>query len=324
MLRLCLAATAVFLLVSTAVAGVPSRGAGPTAIDAAHTALGGNRGGLGAAQDRERCGLRAGGCFRTYEYGVIYWSARSGAQPVWGYLGAAWDASAAQNGALGYPLGAPACAQGTCSQDFERGSISWTAAAGAQVLKDIDNPASLHAVVNKQRPLAPASYHPDDLVAVGGYVLRAEAAAAFAGMQAAAAGQGVEVRIQSAYRSFDMQSGLYGGYVQQYGADVADTFSARPGHSEHQTGAALDIADGSGACTLQSCFSTTPAGSWAAENAHLFGFIVRYPGGADAVTGYSYEPWHLRYVGAATAAAMQAAGVATLEEFMALPPAPDY
>ena len=101
----------------------------------------------------------------------------------------------------------------------------------------------------------------------------------------------------SGYRSYSQQASLYDSYVRQYGQATADTLAARPGFSEHQTGLAMDIGNASGVCALQACFATTPAGKWAAANAATYGFIIRYPAGAEAVTGYTYEPWHLRYVG---------------------------
>ncbi|MCC3277708.1 D-alanyl-D-alanine carboxypeptidase family protein [Arthrobacter sp. zg-Y40] len=319
-----ISATAVFLLTATLAVAVPSQGAGTTAIDTLYQAQGGSAGALGAVRDKERCGLRAGGCFRAYEHGSVYWSPQTGAQPVQDPLAATWHRLSAQDGALGYPVRAMGCSHGTCSQDFERGSLAWTADTGTVASQDTDDPASIFVLVNKQHALAPADYRPEDLVSVDGSSLRAEAAEAFGAMQAAAAKEGVGLKMVSAFRSFDTQSSLYRGYVEQHGSEQADTFSARPGFSEHQTGLALDIADAGGTCTLQACFESTAAGTWAASNASDYGFIIRYPAGSEAVTGYSYEPWHLRYVGVSAASALRTDGIATWEEFLSLPPAPGY
>ena len=189
---------------------------------------------------------------------------------------------------------------------------------------DTDDPGSTAVVVNKQRPLNPVVYAPEDLVAVEGLYLRAEAAASYARFAEAAASDGVAVVAASGYRSYESQTGLYAGYVSQYGQEIADSISARPGHSEHQTGLAVDIAVPDGSCSFQACFEATDAGRWAAENAHRFGFILRYPDGGSETTGYAYEPWHFRYVGPGIAEGMLAEGTATLEEYLRLPAAGDY
>ncbi|MDN4475563.1 M15 family metallopeptidase [Demequina sp. SYSU T00192] len=191
---------------------------------------------------------------------------------------------------------------------------------------DVDDPDSLTVVVNKQRPLDPLDHVPDDLVTVegipNGVTMRAEAAAAMTALHEAAVEAGAGFSISTAYRAYGTQSSLYAGYVRSRGQDGADRFSARPGYSEHQTGLAADVSNG--VCTLQACFATTAAGQYLAAHAWEHGYIVRYPAGSDAVTGYIYEPWHLRYVGAEVAAAMHDGGIATLEEYFGLDPAPDY
>ena len=116
----------------------------------------------------------------------------------------------------------------------------------------------------------------------------------------------------------------YNGYVNTDGQAAADTTSARPGYSEHQTGWAMDIGDGGGVCSFLPCFADQPAAVWAKANAYKFGFIVRYPAGMQAVTGYVYEAWHLRYVGTDVATAMATRGIATLEQYFGLPAAPGY
>jgi zinc D-Ala-D-Ala carboxypeptidase len=188
---------------------------------------------------------------------------------------------------------------------------------------DLDDPASLAVVVNKQRPLDPADWAPAALEDVEGHLLRPEAAAAARALLAAARADGVPIRIVSGYRSFAEQSGTYSGWVAQKGREAADTASARPGHSEHQTGLAVDVGDGSG-CDLRVCFDGTAAAAWVAEHGPEHGFVVRYPWGEHGTTGYWYEPWHLRYLGPERAQELVRSGATTLEEFSGLPPAPDY
>ena len=140
----------------------------------------------------------------------------------------------------------------------------------------------------------------------------------------AASAAGTPMMLSSGYRSYKMQVSLYAYYVQTQGQSVADTQSARPGHSEHQTGLAADLAPADGSCNVESCFATTPAGMWLAANAYKYGFIIRYPSDKTSVTGYSYEPWHIRYVGVELAGKLHAARIETLEEYFKLPSAPDY
>ena len=187
----------------------------------------------------------------------------------------------------------------------------------------IDAADSNWVVVDKLRPLEPIDYAPTDLVdAGGGHQLRAEAARAMASMQAAAAPAGLHISVESAYRSYDYQQGLFSNSVARFGQDGAEHRSARPGFSEHQTGLAADV--GGGGCDIESCFATTAEGRWVAADAYRFGFVVRYPDGAQPITGYKYEPWHVRYVGVELATELHDTGGATLEEFFGLPAAPTY
>jgi len=194
----------------------------------------------------------------------------------------------------------------------------------------VDDPASLWVVSNKRRPLQPTDFVPADLVPVpvahtNAPSLRREAAdAAVALVHAARDEAGLELQSLSAYRSFGVQVSVYNGIVANQGQEAADLVSARPGHSEHQTGLAIDFGSVPAVCAFQPCFGETPHGVWLAENAGRFGFHLRYPSGATPVTGFSYEPWHYRYVGVSLAAELQSTGVTTLEEFFGLPAAPDY
>ncbi|MFC3300060.1 D-alanyl-D-alanine carboxypeptidase [Arthrobacter agilis] len=193
------------------------------------------------------------------------------------------------------------------------------------------DPGAVDVVVNKQRPLAPLDFAPaglrlpDVAIATDNALLRQDTAAAVEAMFAAAAQDGVQLVLVSGYRSFSNQESTYAYWVNQYGdAAGADTVSARPGYSEHQTGLAFDIGQADGACTLVSCFAETAAARWAAEHAAEYGIILRYPLGANGVTGFSAEPWHFRFVGREVSLAMDAAGTATLEEHFGLPPASSY
>ncbi len=193
----------------------------------------------------------------------------------------------------------------------------------------LDDPNSIWVVSNKQRQLAPADFAPTDLDMPAGVEnefaqpLREPAARATETLIAAASAAGHNVRVISAYRDYGTQVALYDGYVARDGQAAADTYSARPGHSEHQTGLVIDL-DDFGECYLSACFGDTAAGLWLAEHAAEHGFIVRYPVGKEAVTGFVPEPWHFRFVGPELAQEMQRTGITTLEEFFGLPAAPGY
>lgn len=194
----------------------------------------------------------------------------------------------------------------------------------------IADPASYWIVANKLRPLDPLDWMPPDLVDTpvkyqNPPKLRQDAAAALVRMFEAGVAEGAgEMQIQSAWRSYGVQVNVYNGWVSRLGQAQADIQSARPGHSEHQTGLAVDISPVPLTCALDPCFGATPQGKWLAENAWRFGFILRYPEGLTHITGYTYEPWHFRYVGEKLAAEMHEQGIATLEEFFELPAAPTY
>lgn len=186
-----------------------------------------------------------------------------------------------------------------------------------------DDPASIWVVVNKTRPLNPKNYAPDDLTPVGGgQQMRKEAAAALAKLIADAKKQGLAIGALSGYRSYQTQVSVYNNEVQSYGQAVADSESARPGTSEHQTGWAVDV--GGGGCGIEDCFGKTAEGKWLAANAYKYGFIIRYTAEKQPITGYRAEPWHIRYIGTELSEEMQKQGVTTLEEFFGLPAAPNY
>lgn len=139
--------------------------------------------------------------------------------------------------------------------------------------------------------------------------LTTETSNAFAAMQADAAELGLNIYIASGFRSFASQTSIYNRYMANEGQAGADRHSARPGHSEHQSGLAFDLN------SITEAFGSTAEGIWVRDNAHLYGFIVRYPPGKESITGYVWEPWHLRHVGTDVAAKLFSSGQ-TLEEYL--------
>ena len=123
-------------------------------------------------------------------------------------------------------------------------------------------------------------------------------------MFGAASKAGHDLMIGSAYRSATTQEALFNSYVASAGFEEANMYSAHPGHSEHQTGLAVDISTTSQQCYLSACFINTADGKWLSENAHAYGFTLRYPDGKESITGYNFEPWHYRYVGVDLATAL--------------------
>lgn len=163
-------------------------------------------------------------------------------------------------------------------------------------LADVDK-YGYQVLVNKYYKL-PSDYEPDDLVKVesnyGVGYLRQQAYEAYKKMQDDAYEQGISMYITSPYRSYNTQYVLYNRYLNEDPVEVVDTYSARPGNSEHQLGLAVDIlTPGYNFGT----FNSAPAAQWLEENAHKYGFIFRYPAEKIDITGYKYEPWHYRYLG---------------------------
>jgi len=176
--------------------------------------------------------------------------------------------------------------------------------------------------VNRDRPL-PDGYVPPELVTPdvaldpdGSFTrLTPETAAAFEQMATAAATDGHQLQLNSAYRSQADQTQLYERYGRDFGAETAAQLVAPPGTSEHQTGLAADV--GLVGLPDDQTFGSTAASTWVADNAHRFGLIVRYPPAKADITGYANEPWHLRYVGVELASALHATGL-TMEEHFGL------
>ena len=129
-----------------------------------------------------------------------------------------------------------------------------------------------------------------------------EAADALEKLFAAATKQKHTLVAVSGYRSYARQSQIFNSNVKKYGENTANRSSARPGQSEHQTGLAMDISAKSANYNLTESFGTTKEGKWLADNAYQYGFIIRYPKDKEKITGYVYEPWHVRYVGKELAA----------------------
>lgn len=154
-------------------------------------------------------------------------------------------------------------------------------------------------IANKTFAL-PADYNPG---------VDGEAAGALDEMIAAAKAEGIALWVVSGFRSYNTQAAIYANYTARDGAAAADRYSARPGHSEHQTGLAFDLN------SLEQTFGATPEGQWLAANCHEYGFIIRYPEEKEDITGYMYEPWHVRYLGKKTAREVFESGLC-LEEYL--------
>ena len=154
-------------------------------------------------------------------------------------------------------------------------------------------------LVNKTYHL-PSNYDPK---------VNKEALEALKEMQADCQAIGLNIPLVSGYRSFETQKKLYGNYVKRDGEKIANTYSAKPGESEHQTGLSFDVGK------VDSSFANTKEAKWIDENAYLYGFIVRYPKNKTNITGYIYEPWHIRYLGKKTAKMVYESKL-TLEEYL--------
>jgi len=189
------------------------------------------------------------------------------------------------------------------------------------------DPESIWVLVNKKNPLEPA-FEPSDLVMPdiprtgNNQQLRAEAAAALEKMSAAAENEiGQPLQMVSGYRTYKYQDTLYRNYVAKDGQLAADTYSARPGHSEHQTGLAADLTTVGG---TMSGFGDSALGKWTADNSWKYGFILRYTPENIGITGYQSEPWHFRYVGTDLARQYHDSGAIALENLLGAPAASDY
>lgn len=188
----------------------------------------------------------------------------------------------------------------------------------------IKNTNDILVLVNKNRNL-PADYKPNDLVIpnvrfsfeenIEKKYMRKEAAQALEELFNEAEKSGIYLYAISGFRSYERQKYLFDYRAARDGFEEANKLTAYPGQSEHQTGLAMDISCESLGFDLKQEFEQTAEGKWLKENAHKYGFIIRYPKGAEDITGYSYEPWHVRYVGIETANRIYERGI-TLEEYL--------
>lgn len=204
------------------------------------------------------------------------------------------------------------------SQDKEPADMAGIPDVVSTITSDDGNRLVL---VNKLHAVS-SDYYPSDMVAVDGSLstnqglyFKKEAYDAYLAMLADAKKEGLDFLICSTYRSYDLQASLYNNSLAQYGASYTNTRSAYPGRSEHHTGWAVDITSKSMGYGLSQNFVNYPEGLWINNHCRKYGFIIRYPKGKTYITGYDYEPWHLRYVGIDAASEITSRGI-TLEEYL--------
>lgn len=177
---------------------------------------------------------------------------------------------------------------------------------------EIESCDDLLVIVNKHFKL-PDDYAPTDLVEVDGRMMRAITAQAYVTMRDAAAADGLSVSVSNSYRSLADQQTVYKKRIRLDGsAEKADKTCARPGHSEHHTGLAIDV---QGSIRGGRNIDKTPEGPWVRDNCHKFGFILRYTPEIVEITGYASEPWHLRYVGTEVSTDMKKRNIPSFEEY---------
>lgn len=183
-----------------------------------------------------------------------------------------------------------------------------------------------HILVNREHPL-PESYAPNDLeeasvpfLAASGdpkRLLRRTACQAAERLFARAQHEGLSLFGISGYRSYRRQKELVQASLAISGVSHTNAYLAPPGCSEHQTGLALDVSCSHVCCELEEAFAQTPEGRFLVKHAPFYGFILRYPKGKEKITGYAWEPWHIRYVGRPLALYLSFTGL-TLEEYLSL------
>ena len=189
----------------------------------------------------------------------------------------------------------------------------------------IKRPENMLVLVNREHSLS-EDYVPDDLVKpevrftpdTSGEeeYMQDKAAKALEKLFSAADKKDIRLYCVSGYRSYDLQKSIYKRRVKSAGKQEADRYVARPGNSEHQTGLAMDLTNEEGAVkSLSEDFGSTNEGIWLKNNAYMYGFIIRYPKGCEDITGYNYEPWHIRYVGETAAKKIKQQDI-VLEEFL--------
>ncbi|NGQ94954.1 M15 family metallopeptidase [Brevibacillus sp. SYP-B805] len=195
---------------------------------------------------------------------------------------------------------------------------------GEEAVTVVADPDSITVLLNKHFAL-PKDYRPQDLIYPAvpfldpkkneKHLMRKEAAQALEKLFAAAKKDGITLMGVSAFRSYTTQEVLFNYYVKQDGEEKARTYSAVPGTSEHQTGLAIDVSGTDRKCAAADCFAGTKEAKWLEQHAAEYGFIIRYPLGKEAITGYQYEPWHIRYVGKKIAEEIMGQKI-TLEEYL--------
>ena len=189
-------------------------------------------------------------------------------------------------------------------------------------------------LLNKSRPLNPIDFAPESIRAMEssasldnsrGLRLNVDAASALEEMADVMFAEGPgQMFVNSAYRTYEYQGELFEQKAGQYGEAEALLRSAKAGYSEHQTGLAVDLSVPAQGSAIMQCFGDTVGGIWIAENSWRFGYIVRYEEGTSEITGFTYEPWHLRYIGKPISKMYHESGMNTLEEFWGFPAAPTY
>lgn len=191
--------------------------------------------------------------------------------------------------------------EGQDMEDF----VNSTSTPRAYIEVDTD-PDSYRVLVNRTY-LISKDYIPGDLVVPdipfsfsGTYeksYMRKQAARALEKLFAGGEKKGIYLKGVSAFRSYERQKQIYNNNVRNRGTEKTDKVSAIPGSSEHQTGLSIDVSCNSVGCSLEKSFGKTPEGKWLSKNCYKYGFVIRYPKNKSDITGYSYEPWHIRYVG---------------------------
>ncbi|WP_322526615.1 M15 family metallopeptidase [Marinococcus luteus] len=171
---------------------------------------------------------------------------------------------------------------------------------------DLENPSATDALINREYHL-PSDYEPENLVIPDvafpfegepqKKYMREEAAAQLESMFTDAEEEEIELSAVSGYRSYDRQESIFAANAEEDGEEEANKYSARAGESEHQSGLAMDVSTSSVGYSLTTDLGDTEEGEWLEENAHEYGFVIRYPEDKTDITGYQYEPWHVRYVG---------------------------
>lgn len=184
-------------------------------------------------------------------------------------------------------------------------------------IKEIENPNDILVLVNKNNKLL-QNFIPENLETIDikysneGKMLKKVAKEAFEKLSSDALKLGYKIVAVSAYRDFSYQENLFNYYVEKYGEDYALNCSAKAGHSEHQTGLAVDVM---GSNNSYDDFELSDEFEWMINNAHKYGFILRYPKNKEKITGFKYEPWHYRYVGVEVAKIIYENKI-TLEEYL--------